>query len=707
MKKFIGLLLILCLFNFLSGLGGGGADTDEFPDIYIDEGVGGTHVGSIANPYDDFADINWTTGGDNSIFDWYAGAEDASVTINLMEGDEWREELIVGTSGSAAYPIIIRSYGSGAVPIINATNITTGWVADAAWATTWEKVVDTDISVDSDYNYRNILAAGSLSTSGTQVRITLTGHSAIAGQVDGASIGERDPGTDDMANALNGTFKRLLFGTNDWGTIPAAGTLVSDALVFDLDEAKDYLVHEWFDDNHLDCKWGGAGDGRYISGADTGVDGTEVQVVAYNLQAGQNAGGLSKVEVLAGVANVWVKAGITSQPYIVIFDGQIGTYQTAKGNLSSEYDWFWDTGPDELYVYAPGDPDTEYTIVEIGTRERCIQFTGDIDYVTVQDLKLYGARTATIGNFDDCDYITIKDSELVAAGRFAIICTEATYLLFQNLHIHDITVEEAFYLDADSENGTNNVTIENCDIHDIAENGIYLGTSTADGLQDIIIRHNAIYDIVDTWNTGSLSAGGGGDGYGIQGQNGDGLEIYYNYTSETDRGGIQLNLIDNTDIYNNVIYGSATHGCLDIVAGDVYNIKNNIIQTDSNNIPLVKIRAGVTNVTISNNRYYTTGNGTDAFNWLGANHTYANFANWVVASGDANSSTGDPLMIDPANNDFRLLMASLCINAGVDVGLTRDYRGRSIRHAPDIGAYEDPTSAIFMAKLFKYLKETK
>ena len=52
-------------------------------------------------------------------------------------------------------------------------------------------------------------------------------------------------------------------------------------------------------------------------------------------------------------------------------------------------------------------------------------------------------------------------------------------------------------------------------------------------------------------------------------------------------------------------------------------------------------------------------------------------------------------------------MASLCIDAGVDVGLTVDYEGKAIRHAPDIGAYENQTNAVFMARLFKYLKERK
>ena len=46
------------------------ADQVNFPDIYLDESVAPGGVGSLADPYSDFSEINWTTGGDNSIFDW-------------------------------------------------------------------------------------------------------------------------------------------------------------------------------------------------------------------------------------------------------------------------------------------------------------------------------------------------------------------------------------------------------------------------------------------------------------------------------------------------------------------------------------------------------------------------------------------------------------------------------------------------------------
>ena len=62
----------------------GGGNQPDFPNIYVDAGCAGTHVGSEASPYSNLADINWTTGGDNSVFDAVAANED--VIIYLKRG---------------------------------------------------------------------------------------------------------------------------------------------------------------------------------------------------------------------------------------------------------------------------------------------------------------------------------------------------------------------------------------------------------------------------------------------------------------------------------------------------------------------------------------------------------------------------------------------------------------------------------------------
>jgi len=109
------------------------ADQADFPDIYIDSSVEAGGVGSEADPYSAFSEINWGATGDNSITDYYAGGASASVTINLKRGQEWRELFLTGHAGTADYPIIVRAYGVGDNPMINGSvDVTTAsfkWTA--------------------------------------------------------------------------------------------------------------------------------------------------------------------------------------------------------------------------------------------------------------------------------------------------------------------------------------------------------------------------------------------------------------------------------------------------------------------------------------------------------------------------------------------------------------------------------------------------
>ena len=117
MKNLIGMVsTIIMVFMFTSG-------HCATQNIYIDDNAP-TGVGSEADPYNALSDINWTTGGDNSIFDWVAASDD--VYINLARGDKWREQYAVGTSGASGHQVTTQAYGTGADPIISGTDDVTG-----------------------------------------------------------------------------------------------------------------------------------------------------------------------------------------------------------------------------------------------------------------------------------------------------------------------------------------------------------------------------------------------------------------------------------------------------------------------------------------------------------------------------------------------------------------------------------------------------
>jgi len=198
-----------------------GADQPDFPNIYIDEGCAGTHVGSQANPYDDLSDINWTTGGDNSVFDAVAAGKD--VVIHLNKGDEWREMMTVGASGSAAHPITITSYGTGADPIINGSDLITPGTSWSEYGGTeqWSKTPDTDWSGDACLII--LIPANDLSNNGTKVRVELEANSANTTTVVDVYIGER-ASSGDAYDFQTGTSTQLTFSGGTGTTISAGNS---------------------------------------------------------------------------------------------------------------------------------------------------------------------------------------------------------------------------------------------------------------------------------------------------------------------------------------------------------------------------------------------------------------------------------------------------------------------------------------------------
>ena len=147
------------------------ADQADFPSIYIDGSSGGD--GSEASPYSDLSDINWTTGGDNSIYDYLDGTPSESPTIYLAKGGTWRETLTTDCDGTATYPIVVTSYGTGANPIITAADLRATWVTTI---NDWDLSPTFSINPSGDYNIRCLIPATSVGANGAQIRVKLGTH---------------------------------------------------------------------------------------------------------------------------------------------------------------------------------------------------------------------------------------------------------------------------------------------------------------------------------------------------------------------------------------------------------------------------------------------------------------------------------------------------------------------------------------------------
>lgn len=545
---------------------GGGADQVDFPNIYIDVDVGDGGVGSQADPYNEDSDINWTTGDDNSIFDYYNNTPIASVTINFKRGGEWREQMTVSGLGTAAYPIIIRAYGEGARPIFNGSDLKTVW-------------------------------------------------------------------------------------------------------------------------------------------GDEGGD-------------------------------VWKQTGgTTSEPVALYIDGTRGFKRDVVGNLADVNDWCWDS--DDLYLKAESDPDGLSDPGVEATRRMGVKLE-DKQYITIESLHLIKCNWQAIKIWDGATNIIIDDCEIGPTGYAGIACnatgmTNCTDIIIRYCDVHDCGVtgielgpsaydwiveyndvyDNCENEDEHEENGGGGIKIgggssnpDESGGHIVQYNNVYSNGASgqnmngagvwmdfADDAEPCIIRYNKSYS---------------NETDGIVIENSENNEVYYNLCWSNVINGIYVVGVTSAQpsagnkLYNNVCYDSGLNG-IEMRGVGADSILNNIVKNNisvDNSSRELRCRGGGENdgTNGSGNVYLNNCLGVEANNFIewGEGVFKDTYDLWETAYGGTTSSVEvDPQMIDPASADFRLNPHSQCVNAGTGVSLLIDYLGLLIRHAPDIGAYENQTNAIF------------
>lgn len=410
-----------------------------------------------------------------------------------------------------------------------------------------------------------------------------------------------------------------------------------------------------------------------------------------------------------GQANCW-RAPLAPMPNQVFFDGSRGTQQNALSNLDKPLEWAWSGGT--LYVCAGGAPDAVYpssgieASVRPSTRSQGLLYIKDQEYVVVQDIAVMGsygfgiyikpwAHNVTIRN---CEVGHSLDGGLVVptvggAGASQITVEDclihhnnggfkegapgvATYhegLTMENVDgfvIRRTRVYDNYMEGVNFKRGARNGVIEDCDLYSNDLINLYV-----EGASDIVIRYNRIYDC--TYNAGIE--------FGLE------TNAYHN---------------DRIRIHNNLFWGNS--GAVSFWAAPV------VAQTR--------------NITIDNNTFYdnefgvrwkssATGN-FGGVNFIRNNLFWPQHARWaairdqtagqqalarttVAFNAFQKSTTTDvtgerPILLaganlaDPISHDFHLRPDSICIDSGMDVGLTRDYDGNAVPQgrAPDIGAYE-------------------
>ncbi|MFC1615314.1 MopE-related protein [Patescibacteria group bacterium] len=339
-------------------------------------------------------------------------------------------------------------------------------------------------------------------------------------------------------------------------------------------------------------------------------------------------------------------------------------------------------------------------------------FSKDKTYLNIQDITIYntlkrGIYLTNTGNNGSLPGFITVDSCVIhdVGGGIPVINNVGIYFYGTNIKITDSTV---YNIEGDGIYARgHNTTITGCHIFNVSTGdlGDCLQISTYTDnfyVANNILDHSSESDKnVFALTSGETSGkggifennicimpyGGGGLANVLYMTQSEGVIIRNNYlegghigmwlvagtahnniiTGPTHRG-IRAGTVSSVNLYNNVIEGGSTGSGIFLNTNYKFIVKNNIITNFENGI-----------IMWNNNNPLTE---------YDYNILYNNGQNYRGATKGVHSLEIDPLFVDVANKDFHLQLGSPAINAGLNVGFTKDFEGNSIVGNPDIGAFE-------------------
>jgi PKD repeat protein len=384
-----------------------------------------------------------------------------------------------------------------------------------------------------------------------------------------------------------------------------------------------------------------------------------------------------------------------------------GNPKTSLANCVNEYDWYY--ANNVVYVYAATDPDSRYTAVE-GTSRNYSVFMQSKSYITVSHLDLefsyLSGCKAQVCSHCNIEYNTvcyIGPKQNGDEGR-AIWVNGTSYTTVAHNTVHDSSRSLiGIMAGGGSEDGGYNVVEYNTvyDGYHSCINIMRAGTS-GNGVHHATVRYNLCYytnAYNDVGNVGILIYTQGTDAT----HKVHDVDIYYNICLNTAGPALNVNdYSDSVNIYNNVVYGSksgTSQWCAGIEIGGGttstnVTVKNNIAMNLANVCFYV---ADETNVIACDNNcwYQGAGAGTTYANINGTSYNSGGFAAYKSATGwDAHGKWEDPKFVNASGEDFHLQSSSPNIDAGQNLGLTRDFYGNSVPSgaSADIGAHESAST---------------
>lgn len=591
-------------------------------------------------------------------------------TILFKRGGVWREQLTVTSSGSEGKPITYSAYGSGNNPEINGADVITGWTQYSG-----------DIYVASvSFEVKQLFVDGERQQI---ARWPNTGWANIDN--DGYQFTNwltcndlTQP--DDYWNGCNLVHRDALYS-------------ITVRKITDSDQSDKRI---YWEGNHGTRKnWG-----FFIQGC----------------FAELNTAGEWYYDSSGGKIYWQAPSGHTPDEYTIegsTRDACIYSLSKSYINIENITFRYGDRGVDIHWALHNSVENCKFYQNNVyGLRGTCSDSGGYLDVVNNYFSKA-GYRSIYISNGND---INVKNNKIVdnagegypyypdADGSF--IMSALAVNSPDGGEISGNTITGSAYHGI-SISGADNYTIEKNRIEDclklMADGGaIYLtGTSSgADDFSNTVVRYNFVKNSIGYLGGTPYTDDSYLSAHGLYSDDyADDLEWYGNISVGNNGDGALLHNAPNNKWYNNTFYNNQTQFFLGGPGNDRNYVKNNIfyaVGSDQYTFTQSTDTEMGTNY-YDYNCHYAPSNATP-IRWRGGGSGFLsyNLSDWQSTyDQDAHSIFSDPLFVNETGkfsqpSDFKIESDSLCIDAGINVDLSRDFDGITIPYgdAPDIGAFE-------------------
>ncbi|MFC1826962.1 right-handed parallel beta-helix repeat-containing protein [Thermodesulfobacteriota bacterium] len=373
--------------------------------------------------------------------------------------------------------------------------------------------------------------------------------------------------------------------------------------------------------------------------------------------------------------------------------------------------WYW--LDNTLYLHSDIPPDDME--VEVVSQLYAID-SNQKDYLTIQDLAVRSGISAGV-ILQTTDHAILRNLLIYDTGMLhwgaGITVWNANNNTISDNEIRS-TLKHGILITAWFDVVTSGNTISGNYIHNMGGSGVVLGIA---GASDNIIEHNTIgYTNQLNFDGSGIHLGGSGTGNVIRFN-----RIFNGGSSSMKSAGIMADINPApTQFYYNLIYGN-NNGGIDITGSghEIYNntlYHNNESMWNAGEIDFFPWGTGVSDCTVKNNimvasdgkHFFMVNNwgydstqghdidynvymGNTEWRFIWGDQATSDFGTWkTLSSQDAHSLETSTIGLNNPPTDFELSNNSPAIDAGIDVGLSYDFAGKSVpqNNLVDMGAYE-------------------